>query len=368
MDLEDLFSGHGAVCPEFKVVRVRPHVQRNRDKVAETKGEAPGVRKPPKDGAVHVRRKRPDPREGRTVFVGNIPVSITRRKLTQLFKQHGKVISVRLRSITVEKGDLPVKVAKRLHKQIAGTTMNAYVVFDSEENAEKSVALNGALVGDRHIRVDTLSASTAHKRKRSVFVGNLPYNADEEEVRRVFVECGEVEAVRLVRDRETNAGKGFGFVTFAERSGVMFALQQSGQLELEGKKLRIFKSKDMKAVQEQAGREKGGGRGKGRGGGGWGRRGGGRGGRVLTKSRGMMGGPSRKPLSGRGGRGRGVTRTQSSRISSAADFSGLQAKPKETKLRRGAAKGGRKVERGAKGVARKQILLQKRKHSRKDKD
>lgn len=41
-----------------------------------------------------------------------------------------------------------------------------------------------------------------------------PADAEEEALRQVFVECGDVEAVRIVRDSKTGAGKGFGFILF----------------------------------------------------------------------------------------------------------------------------------------------------------
>ena len=242
----ELFSGQEAVRPEFRLVSARRSGQWQQQG-ATGKQEEAGERKQPEGGAGRSgrRRRRPDPREGRTVFVGNCPATVTRRKLRQLFQEHGRVASVRLRSIVVEKGKLPVKVAKRKHKQVTGNTVNGYVVFESEEGAEKALALNGTVVGGRHIRVDLVGRASTHKHKRSVFVGNLPYTADEEEVRGAFAECGEIEAVRVVRERKTNAGKGFGFVTFKDRSGVMFALQQNGKVELDGKKLRVFKSRDM---------------------------------------------------------------------------------------------------------------------------
>ena len=33
-------------------------------------------------------------------------------------------------------------------------------------------------------------------------------------LRQFFVDCGEVEAVRIIRDSKTGAGKGFGFILF----------------------------------------------------------------------------------------------------------------------------------------------------------
>lgn len=245
--MEELFSGCQAVTPQFKVVqtdrRGRPHTEKAEERLERDEADkiTPSTRR--------TRKGEADPRENRTVFVGNLPATVTRRKLKQLFSQHGKVASVRLRSMVVEKGKLPVRVAKRKQQQVTSSTINAYVVFEEEEQAEKALVLNGALVGDRHIRVDLAGRAKDHTHERSVFVGGLPYSADDEEVREVFMKYGDVESVRVVREPKTGVGKGFGFVTFVDRSGIMFTLQHRRQLELSGQRLRVMKSKDMTQVR-----------------------------------------------------------------------------------------------------------------------
>ena len=254
--MEELFSGFQALTPEFKVVqtdrRGRPRLESATNKTAEEAeyggSEKPGVKN--RSGA-RERWKKPgeDPREERTVFVGNLPPTITRRRLKQLFGQHGKVESVRLRSMVVEKGRLPVRVAKQKQEQISSSTINSYVVFTEGESAERALELNGAVVGDRHIRVDIATRAKEHAHERSVFVGGLPFAVDDEEFRAVFEKYGDVESVRVVREPKTGNGRGFGFVTFSDRSGVMFALQNSRKMELNGQKLRVMKSKDMSRIQ-----------------------------------------------------------------------------------------------------------------------
>ena len=239
--MEELFSGYQAVTPEFKVLKTDKSGRLLSEKAID-EGEGENERSTKRG-----RRGETDPRGSRTVFVGSLPPTMTRRKLKQLFSQHGRVESVRLRSMVVEKGRLPVRVAKRKQQQITSSTINAYVVFSKEDEAEKAQALNGVLMGGRHIRVDSAVGGRDHHHQhdRSVFVGGLPYNVDEEEVREVFEKYGDVESVRVVREVKTGAGKGFGFVTFGDRSGVMFALQHGRGVELNGQKLRVMRSRDM---------------------------------------------------------------------------------------------------------------------------
>jgi RNA recognition motif-containing protein len=47
---------------------------------------------------------------------------------------------------------------------------------------------------------------------KRIYVGNLPYTANEDELRELFSQYGEVVSVSLVTDRETGRPRGFGFV------------------------------------------------------------------------------------------------------------------------------------------------------------
>jgi len=49
-----------------------------------------------------------------------------------------------------------------------------------------------------------------------IYVGNLPYQATEDEIRELFGEHGAVESVSLITDRETGRPRGFGFVEMAD--------------------------------------------------------------------------------------------------------------------------------------------------------
>lgn len=47
---------------------------------------------------------------------------------------------------------------------------------------------------------------------KSIYVGNLPFTATEDEVRALFSPFGDVPSVKIVSDRETGRPRGFGFV------------------------------------------------------------------------------------------------------------------------------------------------------------
>lgn len=193
---------------------------------------------------------RVDRKSDRTVFVGNISAVCTKKRIKQLFNPYGSVESVRLRSMKLLPG------TKRAQRQLVdGSTFNAYVVFSSKAEAEGSLSLNGELLEGRHLRVDAMFGGVGRGMlqnvKRSVFVGNLPFSVDEEKLREVFSICGGIEGVRVVRDRKSCVGKGFGFINFRERSSVMFALKQNGKVKLDGRTLRVYQSKDQQSLHDE---------------------------------------------------------------------------------------------------------------------
>jgi len=73
----------------------------------------------------------------------------------------------------------------------------------------------------------------------SVYVGNLPYSADENSLGQFFSQCGQVTNVRIIMDRETNRSKGFAFCEFADEQGAQQAVQQLNGADFQGRALRV---------------------------------------------------------------------------------------------------------------------------------
>ncbi|KAJ3262284.1 Nucleolar protein 12 [Boothiomyces macroporosus] len=192
----------------------------------------------------------------RTVFVGNLPITVIEKEptkdLQKLFSQFGKLESIRFRSIAFSE-KLPRKqafIAKKLHEK--RESLNAYIVFKESEAAKKALSLNGTVFMDHHIRVDIAEKKQEKQRdsKRCVFIGNLPFDIADEQVWGFFEGVGEIENVRLIRDRKTNVGKGFGYVQFKERASVVLALKLNDN-ELEGRKLRVTRAVESLADKSE---------------------------------------------------------------------------------------------------------------------
>ncbi len=72
-----------------------------------------------------------------------------------------------------------------------------------------------------------------------VFVGNLPYSATEETLRRLFGEVGTVRAVVLPTDRLTGRGRGFAFVEMASEAEAREVIGRFDGRVLDGRRLRV---------------------------------------------------------------------------------------------------------------------------------
>ncbi len=79
----------------------------------------------------------------------------------------------------------------------------------------------------------------------TIFVGNLPFSASEEEVGELFAPFGEVQAVRLITDRETGRPRGFGFVEM-EQEDAQAAIEALNGTEMGGRTLRINEAEERK--------------------------------------------------------------------------------------------------------------------------
>ena len=71
-----------------------------------------------------------------------------------------------------------------------------------------------------------------------IYVGNLPFTADEAAVRALFSTDGTVESVALITDRETGQPRGFGFVEMSN-SDAARAIQNLNGHQMDGRALKV---------------------------------------------------------------------------------------------------------------------------------
>ncbi|KAK0747973.1 hypothetical protein B0T21DRAFT_14275 [Apiosordaria backusii] len=227
----------------------------------------------------------------RTVFLSNVAMdAVTSRTAKKTLLKHlasildakadqpQKVESIRFRSTAFATAAIPKRAAFIKKEVMEATTKstNAYAVYSTPQAVRLAVQkLNGTVVLDRHLRVDSVAHPAAVDHKRCVFVGNLGFVDDEtvlnvkvdeegnqtttkkkrtkqpmdveEGLWRVFgKEAGKVESVRVVRDNVTRVGKGIAYVQFYDGNDVEKAIL------LEGKKFPPMLPRELRVSRCKA--------------------------------------------------------------------------------------------------------------------
>ncbi len=81
---------------------------------------------------------------------------------------------------------------------------------------------------------------------KTIYVGNLPFSASEQDVRELFARHGAVHSVKLISDRDTGRPKGFGFVEMVP-SEAEFAIRALEGVDFGGRNLRVNEARERLA-------------------------------------------------------------------------------------------------------------------------
>ncbi len=98
----------------------------------------------------------------------------------------------------------------------------------------------------------------------NIYVGNLPYNATEEQLRTMFGQHGEVTSASIIKDRDTGRSKGFGFVEMPDDSAAEQAIQALNESDMNGRNIKVNQARPKE--ERPRGGDRGGYRGGDRGG------------------------------------------------------------------------------------------------------
>jgi len=194
-------------------------------------------------------------RLARTLFVGNVPISVLSSKtISRKFKSHFEVDSNQIESLRFRSIAVVAELSKRvavITGKISEThdTCNAYIVLTPNSSPKTlSMSTNGTLFEGKHLRVDVVGKNSddtndsntnkQHSTKKSIFIGNLSHAIKDESLWESFSSCGPISYVRVIREKGTGKGKGFGYVAFKDRSSIELALKLDGT-KCEGRKMRI---------------------------------------------------------------------------------------------------------------------------------
>ena len=150
-------------------------------------------------------------RENTSVFVANLPEDATLTKVRQFFREYGHINNI------------------DIQKQDNGTAV-ALVEFRTSDEARSALLRDSKYFADRAVQVTSATDCT-------LFVTNYPPEADDQYIRNLFKDCGEVHSIRFP-SLKFNTMRRFCYVTFRDREGAAAGTKLEGR-SLEGGKFKL---------------------------------------------------------------------------------------------------------------------------------
>ncbi len=80
---------------------------------------------------------------------------------------------------------------------------------------------------------------------RKLYVGNLPYSANDQVLRSKFEEVGTVDSSKVITDRDTGRSKGFGFIEMSTDEEAEEAISKFHGQEFDGRTMTVSEAKPM---------------------------------------------------------------------------------------------------------------------------
>lgn len=78
---------------------------------------------------------------------------------------------------------------------------------------------------------------------KKIYVGNLAFSIDSEQLSGIFSEFGTVASSNVIMDRDTGRSKGFGFIEMSSDGEAQTAIEKLNGMEVGGRQLKISEAK-----------------------------------------------------------------------------------------------------------------------------
>jgi len=77
----------------------------------------------------------------------------------------------------------------------------------------------------------------------NIYVSNLSFNVQDEDLREFFAEYGEVSSAKVIMDKFTNRSRGFGFVEMPDNAAAQKAITELDGATVEGRAIKVSEAK-----------------------------------------------------------------------------------------------------------------------------
>ncbi|TCZ72996.1 RNA recognition motif domain-containing protein [Flaviaesturariibacter aridisoli] len=93
----------------------------------------------------------------------------------------------------------------------------------------------------------------------NIYVSNLSFNVQDEDLRAFFTEYGDVSSAKVITDKFTGKSRGFGFVEMPDNEAAQKAIAELDNGIVEGRTIRVMEARPKEARPERSGGGFGGG-------------------------------------------------------------------------------------------------------------
>lgn len=80
--------------------------------------------------------------------------------------------------------------------------------------------------------------------KSKLYVGNLSYDVENKDLKKLFSESGTVQSVNIIKDRDSGRNKGFGFVEMKNQQEAAGAMEKFNGFDFKGRTIKVNLAKD----------------------------------------------------------------------------------------------------------------------------
>jgi len=91
-----------------------------------------------------------------------------------------------------------------------------------------------------------------------LYIGNLPFKAQEEELQTLFQQAGSVESVNIIRDKMSGKSRGFGFIEMATVEDAQKAIEMFNGHSLDNRQLTVNEARPQAARSPRSSGPRGG--------------------------------------------------------------------------------------------------------------
>ena len=183
---------------------------------------------------INIFNKKETSEENKQVFIKGISHEITEEELKEYINKKAPLIKYK-----------NIRLVLDLNGKNKGF---AFVDFETQNEAKKFIDImndnnnNIKLKNSELICAFCLSPKSGKNDKRTLFLNNLPFDIEKEQIKKIFNNYGKILDIRIIYNPQTQKPRGYGYVEFEEENSIDNIINGDKNFEINGRKIMVSKS------------------------------------------------------------------------------------------------------------------------------